>query len=117
MFNKILEDALSSISGARAIIFLDGDGETIALAGDHDMDMKFRGAWKEIHLDHIREIAKRLNLGNVHAVLFSLNEGNELMVEVSGEYCLLLFLSSYAHIREAMQGIRPAVDRLKKEIE
>ncbi len=117
MLNKILEDALSSISGARAIIFLDGDGETIALAGDHDSDMKFRGAWKEIHLDHIRKIAKRLNLGNVHAVLFSLDEGNELMVEVSGEYCLLLFLSSYAHIRDAIRGMRSAVDQLKKEIE
>jgi predicted regulator of Ras-like GTPase activity (Roadblock/LC7/MglB family) len=117
MFNRILEDALSSISGARAIIFLDGDGETIALAGDPDVDIRFRGAWKEIHLDHIREIAKRLDLGNVHAVLFSLDEGNELMVEVSGEYCLLLFLSSYAHIRDAMQGIRSAVELLKREVE
>jgi predicted regulator of Ras-like GTPase activity (Roadblock/LC7/MglB family) len=117
MFERILEDALSSISGARAIIFLDGDGETIALAGDPDVDMKFRGAWKEIHLDHIRAIAKRLDLGNVHAVLFSLDEGNELMMEVSGEYCLLLFLSSYAHIRDAMQEIRSAVDRLRKEVE
>ncbi len=117
MFTKILDDALSSISGARAIIFLDGEGETIALAGDPDVDMRFRGAWKEIHMDHIREIAKRLNHGDVHAVLFSLDEGNELMVEVSGEYCLLLFLSSYAHIRDAMKGIRTAVELLKKEIE
>ncbi len=117
MFTKILEDALASISGARAIIFLDGEGETVALAGDTDVDMQFRGAWKEIHLDHIRAIAQRLGLGNVHAVLFSLDEGNELMVEVSGEYCLLLFLSSYAHIRDAMTGIRMAVESLKKEME
>jgi predicted regulator of Ras-like GTPase activity (Roadblock/LC7/MglB family) len=117
MFTKILEDALSSISGARAIIFLDGEGETIALAGDTDVDLRFRGAWKEIHLDHIRAIAKRLGLGNVHAVLFSLDEGNELMVEVSGEYCLLLFLSSYTHIRDAMNGIKNAVEFLKKEME
>ncbi len=117
MFDKILEDVLSSVSGARAAIFLDGDGETVALAGDPDVDMRFRGAWKEIHLDHIREISKRLGHGNVHAVLFSHDQGNELMVEVSGEYCLLLFLSSYAHIRDAMKGITAAVELLKKEVE
>ncbi len=117
MFTKILENALSSISGARAIIFLDGDGETVAVAGDTDVEMQCRGAWKEIHLDHIRQIAQRLDLGNVHAVLFSLDEGNELLVEVSGEYCLLLFLSSYAHIRDAMNGIKAAVENLKKEME
>ncbi len=117
MFTKILEDAVSSMRGVRAAIFLDGDGETIALAGDPDVDMRFRGAWKEIHLDHIREISKRLGHGNVHAVLFSLEDGNELMVEVSGEYCLLLFLSSYAHIQDVMKGIKSVVELLKKEVE
>ncbi len=117
MFTKILEEALSSISGARAVIFLDGEGETIALAGDPDVDMQFRGAWKEIHLDHIRKISKRLGHGDVHAVLFSLDDGNELMVEVAGEYCLLLFLSNYAHIQDVLKGIKTAVESLKKELE
>ncbi len=117
MFTRVLEDVVSSIKGVRAAIFLDGDGETIALAGDPDVDMRFRGAWKEIHLDHIREISKRLGHGNVRAVLFSLEDGNELMVEVSGEYCLLLFLSSYALIQDVMKGIQSALELLKKEVE
>ncbi|MGE5172944.1 MAG: hypothetical protein ACM3MD_03855 [Betaproteobacteria bacterium] len=117
MFNRILEDILSSVSGARAVIFMDGEGEAIAQAGDNGADMKLVGAWKEIHLDHVRDIAKRLELGNVHAVLFSRDEGNELIVPVRDEYCLLLFLSTYARVQDAMVGIKAAAELLKKEVE
>ena len=68
--------------------------------------MKLLGAWKEIHLDHIREITERLGLGTINAVLFSLDEGNELIVPVSGDYCLLLFLSTFANIHDAMAGLK-----------
>jgi len=117
VLNQILEDLLSSVRGSRAVIFLDGEGESIAQAGDETVDMKFIGAWKEVHLDHIRDLAKRLRLGSVHAVLFSLDEGNELIVPVSGEYCLLLFLSTYARVQDAMAAVRPVVELLKKEVE
>ncbi len=117
MFNQILQNVISSVRGARAAIFLDGEGEAIAVAGEHANDMKLLGAWKEIHLDHIRDIAKRLGLGSVHAVLFSLDEGNELIVPVAGDYCLLIFLSSYAHVQDAMAGVKAAVELLQKEVE
>jgi hypothetical protein len=50
-------------------------------------------------------------------VLFSHDEGNELIVPVSGEYCLLVFLSSYAYVQNALKGIKSAADLLRKEIE
>jgi predicted regulator of Ras-like GTPase activity (Roadblock/LC7/MglB family) len=117
VFNQILEKLIASVNGTRAVIFLDGEGESIAQAGDNGVDMRLLGAWKEIHLDHIRDIANRLGLGQIHAVLFSLDEGNELIVPVSGEYCLLLFLSSYAHVQDAMAGVKKTVELLKKEVE
>ena len=108
MINQILENLLTSAPGAKATIFLDTEGESIGQAGDTGIDMKLLGAWKEIHLDHIKEISGRLGLGNVHAVLFSLEEGNELIVPVGGEYCLLLFLSAYADLHGAIaQSRRP----------
>jgi hypothetical protein len=58
-----------------------------------------------------------LGLGDIQAVLFSLDEGNELIVPVSGEYCLLLFLSAYAHVQDAMAGVKKTVAQLKKEVE
>ncbi len=115
--NKILGDILTSVRGSRAAIFLDTDGESIALVGDTSIDMKLLGAWKEIHLDHIKEISRRLGMGDVHAVLFSLDEGNELIAPVAGEYCLLLFLSTLANLQEALSALKIAVERLKKEIE
>jgi len=117
MFKNILEDVLSSVSGSRAVIFLDGEGEAIAQAGSHAADIRMLGAWKEIHLDQIRDIARRLGIGDIHAVLFSLDGGNELLVPVSGEYCLLVFLSAYAGVQDAMAGLKTAVERLKQEIE
>ena len=108
---------ISTIQGARAVIFLDGEGETISQSGTYGGDLKLLGAWKEIHLDHIREITERLGLGTINAVLFSLDEGNELVVPVSGDYCLLLFLSNFANIQDAMAGLQTAIKRLKKDIE
>jgi predicted regulator of Ras-like GTPase activity (Roadblock/LC7/MglB family) len=117
LIKGILEELLSSVQGARAVIFLDGEGEAIGQAGDYSGDMKLLGAWKEIHLDHIRDITRRLGLGDIKAVLFSLDEGTELIVPLGGDYCLLLFLSNFTNIQDALNGLKIAVDRLKKEIE
>lgn len=116
MIETILQDLIHKIKGSRAVIFLDGDGESIAQAGEHSMDMKLLGAWKEIHFGHIREISERLGLGSVKAVLFSLDEGNELIVPVADEYCLMLFLSSFANLQEAMDHLAVSVQELLKEI-
>jgi predicted regulator of Ras-like GTPase activity (Roadblock/LC7/MglB family) len=117
VFDDILKDLLSSVTGARAAIFLDNDGESIAQAGDDSVDLRFQGAWKEIHLGHIKEISERIGMGTVHAVLFSLDERNEVIAPVAGEYCLLLYLSAYANVQEAMKGLKVAIERLRKEVE
>lgn len=117
MIEQILNDLLSSVSGARAAIFLDGDGESIALAGDSSVDMRLVGAWKELQLDHIKAITGRLGLGGIHAVLFSKDDGNELVVPIAGEYCLLLFLSTFANLQDALAKLKEAIVRIEKDIE
>ena len=117
MLNQILENLVTTAVGSRAAIFLDGDGEAIAQAGQTASDMKLLGAWKEIHLDRIKEITERLGLGAVKAVLFTLEEGNELIAPVAGDYCLLLFLSNYADIQDALGKLKTAIELLQKDIE
>jgi predicted regulator of Ras-like GTPase activity (Roadblock/LC7/MglB family) len=117
VINDILEELVTSVRGSRAAIFLDMDGESIAQAGDSSVDLKLMGAWKEIHLDHIKDISGRLGMGTVHAVLFSLDEGNELIAPVAGDYCLLLDLSAFANLQEAMTAMKIAIEKLKKDIE
>jgi len=95
---------------------MDGDGEAIVQAGELGKDVKLLGAWKEIHLDRIKEITGRLGLGTVKAVLFSLDEGNELIAPVESDYCLILFMSSYADIRIAMTELEKTIVLLKKDI-
>jgi predicted regulator of Ras-like GTPase activity (Roadblock/LC7/MglB family) len=115
--DQILDDLITSVRGASAAIFLDGDGEAIVQAGETKKDIKLLGAWNEIYLDRIKEITGRLRLGSVKAVLFSLDEGNELIVPVDPDYCLILFMSSYADIRNAMTELDKSIVLLKKDIE
>jgi len=116
VIETILNNLISSVNGAQAVIFLDGDGESISQAGKLSTDMKLLGAWKEIHLDRIKEISGRLGLGTIQAVLFSLEDGNELVAPVAGEYCLMLFLSAYASLQEAMAELSKAIELLKRDI-
>lgn len=116
MIDKILADLIASVAGARAAVLLDGDGEYIAQAGDATIDVRLIGAWKEIQLDRIKDIAGRLGLGKVRAVLFSVSEGNELVVPVMDDYCLLLFMSPYANIREAISKAGDATEQLVQDM-
>jgi len=117
VLDQIIADLITSVRGASAAIFVDGDGEAIAQGGDAKKDIKLVGAWKEIHLDRIKDITGRLGLGSVKAVLFSLDEGNELIVPVEPDYCLILFMSPYTDIRLAMTELDKAIVLLQKDIE
>ncbi len=117
MIDQILKDLITSVNGARAAIFLDGDGESIALAGETSVDMRLVGAWKELELDRLKAITGRLGLGGIHAVLFSKDDGNELVVPIGEEYCLLLFLSALSNLQEALARLKEAMKLLEKDIE
>ena len=117
MLDQILDELITSVRGASAAIFVDGDGEAIVQAGETEKDIRLLGAWKEIHLDRIKEITGSLGLGSVKAVLFSLDEGNELIVPVDPDYCLILFMSPYADILHAMTELDKAIVLVKKDIE
>jgi predicted regulator of Ras-like GTPase activity (Roadblock/LC7/MglB family) len=117
VLDQILIDLINTVKGASAAIFVDGDGEAIVQAGDSERDLRLLGAWKEIHLDRIKEITTQLGLGSVQAVFFALEEGNELIAPVGTDYCLILFMSSFSDIRQAMSEMMKAIELLKKEIE
>lgn len=117
MIQQILDELIASLPGSRAVVFLDSEGETISQSGDYGGDLKLLGAWKELHFDHIREIAERLGLGTVNAVLFSLEEGIELIVPVAENYCVLLLLSAFANVQDAIASLKITVQRLRKDIE
>jgi predicted regulator of Ras-like GTPase activity (Roadblock/LC7/MglB family) len=116
LIKRILDDLVAAGNGVHAAIFLDGEGETIAQSGDRNFEVQLIGAWKEIQLDRIKDISNRLKLGEVHAVLYSLDQGKELVVPVEDEYCLVLLLSVYADFRDALNGASRAVERLKEDI-
>ena len=117
MIKRILDDLVAAENEVQAAIFLDGEGETISQSGDRDSDVQLIGAWREIQLDRIKDISKRLKFGEVHAVLYSLDQGKELVVPVADEYCLLLFLSANANFQDVLNGAGITIERLKKDID
>ena len=116
MIKRILDDLAGEGNVVQAAIFLDGEGETIAQSGERNFDVQLIGAWKEIHLDQIRDISKRLKFGEVQAVFISLDQGRELVVPVEDDYCLVLLLSVNADFRDALKRAGRAIERLKKDI-
>jgi predicted regulator of Ras-like GTPase activity (Roadblock/LC7/MglB family) len=116
MLNRILGDLIATVRGASAALFLDGDGEMIAQAGHADLEIGLRGAWKEIHLDQIKEVTATLRLGPVQAVLFSVDGGSELVTPVASEYSLVLFLSPYSNLDEARRATAKAIDLILQDI-
>ena len=116
MIKRILDDLVAAGNRVQAAIFLDGEGETIAQSGERNFDVQLIGAWKEIHLDHIKDMSKRMKLGEVQAVFISLDRGRELVVPVEDDYCLVLLLSVNADFREALKRAGAAIERLKKDI-
>jgi predicted regulator of Ras-like GTPase activity (Roadblock/LC7/MglB family) len=117
VLDQILKEFIAAVKGASAAIFVDGDGEAIVQAGETEKDLRLLGAWKELHLDRIKEITNQLGLGSVQAVLFSLDEGNELIAPVGQDYCLILFMSSYSDIRQAIVEMMKTIVLLQQEIE
>ena len=116
MLDRILGELVLAVRGASAALFLDGEGEMIARAGEAGIEIGLRGAWKEIHLDRIKEVSAGLHLGQVRAVLFSLDGGNELVTPVSQDYSLVLFLSPYSDLHQAMSETERAIDLILKDI-
>ena len=68
-------------------------------------------------LEYESTVPQRLGLGGVQAVLFSHDEGNELLAPVATDYCVLLFMSPYADLKIAMKELMITIDKLKKDIE
>ncbi len=116
MIKQILDDLVAAEKGVQAAIFLDGEGETISQSGDRDIDLQLIGAWKEIQLDRIKDICRRLRFGEVRSVLYTLDQRSELVIPVEDEYCLLIFLSMYANFHVVLKEARNTIERLKKDI-
>ena len=80
--------------------------------------MRLVGTWKELALDQLKAITTgRLGLGGIQAVLFSKDEGNELLVPIGEDYCLLLFLSAFANLQVSLAKLKDTMKLLEKDIQ
>jgi predicted regulator of Ras-like GTPase activity (Roadblock/LC7/MglB family) len=116
-FQKILQPLVYDIENAIGAIFVDGDGEAVEhLSRDPDCNIKLLGAYKGIIMNNMREIAKRLELGDVKEMVVSFDNAELILSPVAEGYFLLLFLQPHSNIGKGMIRLRDAIKEIRKEL-
>ncbi len=116
-FQKILQPLVYDIENAIGAIFVDGDGEAVDHCSKNaDYDIKLLGAYKGIIMNNMREVAKRLEFGEVKEMMVSLDKAELILSPVGEGYFLLLFLQPQSNIGKGMIRLRDAIKEIRKEL-
>lgn len=116
-FQKILQLLAYDIENAIGAIFVDGDGEAVEhCSRDSDYDIRLLGAYKGIIMNNMREIAKRLEFGEVKEMLISFDKAELILSPVAEGYFLLLFLQPQSNIGKGIIRLRNAIKEIRKEL-
>jgi predicted regulator of Ras-like GTPase activity (Roadblock/LC7/MglB family) len=111
---QILEDLLREAPGARAAILADWEGESVITAGadGDDFELKVIGAHQAIFLEKLREISRRLRLGEAREIVMVNERFNIIIAAVNREYYMVLTTSAGA----LAAAVRPALKKARQAI-
>ncbi len=114
----VLNDLVASIPGARGAMFLDQEGEAVAVAGSDlpAYDLQVIGAYSGIFLSNAQRVSDELDFGTTERVKIQCRESDLFITRLSDGYYLVLVLKQRAHEGVAWQKIVATRDRLNEEI-
>jgi len=99
-FHGILAQLLSSIPGSIAAIFVDWDGETVALITAHDLEqdeLKALSAYQVIFLSQLRGLCRDLDVGTPMRFKVDFERRKVLTCDVHDGYFLVMLADSDAN--------------------
>ena len=115
-FSSLLEKLLNDIPGARGVIILDWEGESVAqVARISEFDMKIIGAHCGIIIDRLKEMTQRAAIGGLQEITFRCETGTTMIAPLSDEYLLVLQLGSGAVVASAAYKMRCCVAELRHD--
>jgi len=117
--DRILEDLVESVPGARAAVLADWEGEAVVsyTSGEQtDYEIKFVGAHHGILLERAREMIKRLSLGNTREISFVMDRFNVITAPVNSEYYLVLTMAPRSAPAMARMSMRKAMTEIERDI-
>jgi predicted regulator of Ras-like GTPase activity (Roadblock/LC7/MglB family) len=116
-FEKILHQLVSSMPGAIGALFLDWEGETVAMLGARpfdadDHDLKIMGAYQGIFLTQLRQICERIEAGRPHRFKVEFASTKVLCCDLEDGYYLVLVMDAGTNEGLAWQRINSCREHL-----
>ena len=120
-FQRILGELLHSCPGAIGAVFLDHEGESVALRSERVFDigeygLKAIGAYSGMFLNNARRIASTLEGGNPDRLTISFEHAKVLSCPLKDGYYVVLVVDHNANEGIAWQHLGHCRERLLAEI-
>ncbi|HEX9164074.1 MAG TPA: hypothetical protein VF980_20390 [Thermoanaerobaculia bacterium] len=119
MYRTILDELLSTTSGAFAALFLDYEGETVQLVCDRDLsdhDLRIVGAYQGIFLGRLREMCAKARIGTPHRFKVDFEHLTVMSSDLKDGYYLVLLLDGRANEGLAWRQLDNCKEKLIAEM-
>lgn len=115
--NEILIKLVSSVEGASGAILFDSDGEAVLWHARGDPErLRLRAAYLAVLAQGCRAALSRLSLGPINSLIVEYETSLFVLSDVGGGCCFALELEPGANLAQALRRIKPAAERLRREI-
>src|ERR1051326_2553887 len=117
-FDKLLENLVDTIDGARGAVFLDHDGEVVQhyLAHKSVAELDLIGAYHGITLTTCRKFSDEVEMGTIDFMICQYKEATCLIKTLNAGYFVLLALGPQGNIGQAMYNLRELAAELNTEM-
>ncbi|MEW6729782.1 MAG: hypothetical protein AB1489_00460 [Acidobacteriota bacterium] len=117
-FDKLLENLVENIYGARGAIFLDHDGEVVQhyLTNKIVAELDLIGAYHGITLSTCRKFSDEVDMGTIEFMICQYKDATCLIKTLNAGYFVLLALDPKGNIGQAMYSLRVVAEELNAEM-
>ncbi|HJQ25982.1 MAG TPA: roadblock/LC7 domain-containing protein [Blastocatellia bacterium] len=115
-FQELLEQLVESVEGASGAILLESAGEAVQWHSrePHQAErLRLRGAYVAVVLQNSRAIAARTAMGEAVWLVMQYDGASFVAQVVEREYFVVIELSLWTNIAEAIYRLQPTVERLR----
>ena len=119
MFRQILDHMLVTTGGSLAALFLDWEGETVALVCDRDIsdhELRILGAYQGIFLDRLRSMCTQLGAGSPKRFKIEFAQTSVLSYDVKDGYYVVLVVDGSCNEGVAWRRLELCRERLLAEM-
>jgi predicted regulator of Ras-like GTPase activity (Roadblock/LC7/MglB family) len=115
-YRRILETLRGRVTGTRAALLLDSQGELVVGAGDLDEKERLIGAYAGITLGMAQRAAKRCRAGAIDHLVWRHENGSVVICPLKDGYYVALFLGPEALVAGGVRHVLEARSPLDEEI-